>query len=445
MLYFYSFTGLTQYTFRIPCLLLYVLSLFPIYFAVKHCKVDSFKALLITLTIMLMPVTHFFTGLMYLESFWWFFGSCFIYSAARLSNEEQEGSYSTTLLLMIIAAECCFFSRNLGLLFPVFIIFSVILHYVLNFRKSFAAYKKVLYAALTALLPIFYWHFLYTLYDRIEGTLRKFAFTFKAFTYWNGYKAYGEAVIKYIGILGSAVIVLAVINCLINLRKKWIYIFCLSGISGFIVMMLGDYGFKDWYGYGRFLLMPVIMVPVLLALMLKSVEKNKILSAVFSILLIVVVIEEISMLHIDPSKFVGRSGCELILPYSETDKMTEMIINTKDEKIACIGHTEILFNLHQLNMLPEPTLIYDLGDRHSFDSDKVLKFCSENNYTYLWECLEGGAILINKDPDNCFNRVPFKPVFDKNNLPAGMKLLGTVTGPNEVQYNKYEIQNSVKE
>lgn len=438
-LYIYAFTNINPYTFRLPSIIFYALSAFPIYYIARECKAGRLFVTLFSFTVLFIPAAFFFMGLMYLEGIWWFFGLCALLFILKAGNSQSSHQRAGFCLLFTFMAICCFFTRNTGLIIPVVVVLSCLLSIVVRGKNSLAEHKPIIFSAAISLIPMIYWHALYTMFGRIEGNLRSYEFSTKAFTYTYGYESYAASIVGTIGIIFSILIVASLIYCTLNIRKGFIYSFAPGLLAAYLLLMFGDFGFPNFYGYARFLLMPLIAVPLLICLMYQKSKEYPKLGILLTILVLATIVESGLKNHLSPAGYVGRYACEVFLPEKETKDIYTSIEKTKDKKIACCGSCEILCHMYQLSRLSVPPQIYNPEGFPYPAAKDIIKYCMENDIDFLWDCEDGGKIVICNDPFYDNTRIAIKSVFDKNNPPEKLQKVESYTGPNNIVFTKYKV------
>jgi len=437
-LYIYLFTGLSLESFRIPSHLAHALTVVPFYFFSRNSGSSALTAALLTGVVLLSPFVHFYSGLLYLESLWLFMMITSFFFLQKCFSDPK--NRTTHLLWFILFSNLAFFTRNVTLLLPVFILLGWVISLFIKIgnRDLKKKYHLPLSVCL-AIAPMILWHTLFLINKHLHFTyepqvsyfFRDYIFNIAGWFYWEGLAAYWRTMQNGIGIGFVVLGIFAIVYLFAKPSKSEFQIIGIISFLGYLLFMLGDYGWgKIYFGYGRFLFIPFVSIAILLSLFIGQMGDSK-FSIFFAVFLGTVLLEHAYRFPFKPSKSVGLYGHEVIMHQQEFRKLVQDIKGEeKDIKIGIFGKdfgSEIISFTYTL-----------LGKRNSMvylDAKNPEKYRKNR---YVWECYNKPAPFnLQKIISSNSKTFELPSILSKMSYP--FKVKGIYIGPNDLECRKYEF------
>ncbi|MBF0276542.1 MAG: hypothetical protein HQM13_02065 [SAR324 cluster bacterium] len=434
--YIYGWTGLSLETFRIPSHVAGSLTAFPLYFLSRTSGSPPITAFLIASVVLLSPLVHFFNGLLYLESLW-FLMMCTSLLFLKKSLENHENS--SHLLLFILFANFAFYTRNVTLLLPLFVL--CVWGFLWITRREYRNLKdnfRLPFAAVLALAPMIVWHALYNLHGKFNTSeaLRNYNFDIEGWLSPYGWLSYWDTILTSLGqgfiVLSGIAILWGIFRCL---KSNFTLLVGLTFV-GYLFFMMGDV--KFYLGYGRFFYMPLVGIVILLILWIGSI-KNTTAVVLITVCLGFVMIGHFFRFPIDPPRVIGYSFEKFL----HTEDYQKLLADISDEdssdRTGLTGRTGLGEYTYPLIRGKKFIILENQGVDYS---EQLLQEAMRQKLRFILDCLDGPMVVPNKDPalnTEGQRQGPVSPTFDHKKLPSQLKLTGTYKGSHGFECRRYEI------
>lgn len=393
----YQFTGINEFTFRIPNHIIYALLFSLLYVFMKCLGCTIILAILGSLAIVTSPLIRFYSGLQYLEILWIinYVMACF---GLYLSEKHERDIYLVMFIMFCVAS---FYTRNVSM---VLIIVLMVLFPLLQFEsqtKRWISNKKYLYVLLYISSPMLLWHTLYSINRYITRNItqtdwffREYTFGFDWLEYTNSLQNYLITSLESFNIILIALFILSFVFTILNFRSALLQKFLLVTFFGFIILLLGDEVGWGWSGYGRFLLMIISPLIVMYMILLASIKHNILIYISYLVLLSIVshnVLNYSNNIEIYNAKFnepefynkneytalitkIKKSDASLALNEDDTELHSTLRI-LGEKYITYSNYSEILLSeFNVLNCGMQPLIL---------ESDQVFKLRDNYKCTYI--------------------------------------------------------------